>query len=448
MPDRLVPDPWEPSVDVSLTDEQTAIAGRFSALFRADLLPALRRLYEHPAAPGPSGAPAPEDATAGRAVWRALVELGATRLLLPTELGGEGAGQRGAVVLAELAGTALYGGPLLDTMTATEALLPGAFAAADGTAKYLAEIADGAAVPLAPRARGHDDPADPAPLPAVGTPGIRLHRRLVAAAPEGRYLLVLGRAGAAAGGGVHGALVRSDDPTLTCRRHEDVTRGGLYAVELADTPVLAWVHPADPVSVTGVTGAGRARGGARTGDAASDAGAAGGLGAVGPFRDADPRSGWPGLVARARLRHAGYLVGLVQGALDLAVARVKERRQFGRELGRFQALAFRLAELTARTEGVRWLVRSAAWEADTGRDPRLTAAQSLAAAADLAGDATAAAMQLHGAYGLTDAADIQICYRRAHLDRVWQGSAAALRREVFPLLVAERKFAHRTDPAG
>lgn len=99
--------------------------------------------------------------------------------------------------------------------------------------------------------------------------------------------------------------------------------------------------------------------------------------------------------------------------LDLTAAYVSKRRQSGQALGKFQAPAFRLAELTARLDTARWLTRAAAWESDNGYDTRLRAAQALAMAADLAAMTVRAAHQYHGAYGLTAESDIRLYFLRA-----------------------------------
>ena len=69
-------------------------------------------------------------------------------------------------------------------------------------------------------------------------------------------------------------------------------------------------------------------------------------------------------------------------------------------------------------------------------------------AADLSRAATSLGMQLHGAYGLTEQADVQLYYRRGALERAWFGSARALRAEVLPLLLAERRAERATRPVG
>ena len=119
--------------------------------------------------------------------------------------------------------------------------------------------------------------------------------------------------------------------------------------------------------------------------------------------------------------------------------RAGQRRQFGQPIGRFQALAFDLAQVAARLEAARWLVRATAWEADEGADVRLSAVQALAMAADLARTATSTAVQVHGAYGTTEQADVQLYYRRAGIERVWLGAPKRLRAEAFGLLLARQE---------
>jgi butyryl-CoA dehydrogenase len=402
-------------MDVSLSPAQRMVRERYAELISDDLVPSIRRTGEVPR----HGGDAREVAEVRAAVWHALVDLGATRLLLPEHFGGERLGQQGAVILAELLGSALYQGPLLDTMTAAELLLR---VGGDPDGKLIGQIAEGAAVVLAPREHATDGHTRPGPFtltaPADGATqaAVTARRRFVAFAADAQYLLVLGTdparsaqgSSAPASGPVSlSALVRRDDATVSLRRHEDVARGELYDVRLDRTPAIT-LH--EDASVLG--------------------------------------DAWPRLLAQARIRHAAYLVGLCQGALDLAVHRARERRQFGQPIGRFQAPAFALAEIATRLEATRWFVYAAAWEADTEADARLSAAQALAMAADLARAATSAAMQIHGAYGTTEQADVQLYYRRASVDRVWFGSPAELRTEVLPLLLAARRQdpRRRADP--
>ena len=67
-------------------------------------------------------------------------------------------------------------------------------------------------------------------------------------------------------------------------------------------------------------------------------------------------------------------------------------------------------------------------------------------AADLSRTVISTAMQVHGAYGTTEEADIQLYFRRAAVERAWWGSPRALRAEVLPLLLADRRAA-RPQPS-
>lgn len=124
------------------------------------------------------------------------------------------------------------------------------------------------------------------------------------------------------------------------------------------------------------------------------------------------------LVERAvdewRVLMAAQLVGLAQRALDLGVDYVKERHQFGRPIGAFQAVQHGLADLVPSLDGARSLVFEAAQLID--RDDPLTgvvAAMAFSFAAQTARAATATALHFHGGYGVMLEYDIQLLYRRA-----------------------------------
>ncbi|MEV8516356.1 acyl-CoA dehydrogenase family protein [Dactylosporangium sp. NPDC051484] len=330
----------------------------FTKFLDTELAPLVRRMADRPR--HPDGA---DDETGNRQiramVWQGLAEIG-----LPTR-------QQDLVELAELLGSVLYQGPLLDTVSAGDLL---ARAGLDGL------IRKGEAVALAIRAHGAASPAELAPV--VTEHGLLSTRRyFVGFAAEVEHLVVVGD---------RLALVPRDHPTVTLRRYEETGRGELFDVRFTGTPVTAWIGDGEQ---------------------------------------------WRPALATARIRQAAYLVGLSQGALDLAVRYATARRQFGQPIGRFQALAFRLAELGIRIDAARLLTRDAAREAERGLDARLVAAQSLATAAELARTVTTAAMQIHGAAGMTSGNDAQVFYRRAAIEALWLGSPTQLRAEAAPLLL-------------
>jgi len=110
---------------------------------------------------------------------------------------------------------------------------------------------------------------------------------------------------------------------------------------------------------------------------------------------------------------AAYAVGGAQQALDITVAYSKERHQFDKPIGAFQALAHYMADAVAVLDGAKTLVLEAAWAFDRGNaSPRLPAMAKLFAC-NAFRDTTAMAEQVHGGYGFTLEYDIQLYFRRA-----------------------------------
>jgi alkylation response protein AidB-like acyl-CoA dehydrogenase len=118
------------------------------------------------------------------------------------------------------------------------------------------------------------------------------------------------------------------------------------------------------------------------------------------------------------------LVGVCDRALEMTVAYVKERRQFGVAVGSYQAVSHRCAQMLLDTEKARSMAAFAAWTADA--DPeRLAeaAAMAKASASDAGREVTASAIQAHGGIGFTWEADVHWFYKRAQLDAALLGGA-------------------------
>ena len=132
----------------------------------------------------------------------------------------------------------------------------------------------------------------------------------------------------------------------------------------------------------------------------------------------------PGAADRIRAAIAAEVVGVCQRALDMTLAYVKERKQFGVPVGSFQAVAHRCAEMLLHTESARSTAYYAAWAADA--DPQLlpeAAALAGAAAAEGGPSVTAGAIQMHGGIGFTWEADVHWLFKRAQLDAALLGGA-------------------------
>lgn len=141
--------------------------------------------------------------------------------------------------------------------------------------------------------------------------------------------------------------------------------------------------------------------------------------ATAPLTEADRPSG---IVIRARIRQAAYLLGLAEGAHELARRWAARREQFGTAIGENQAIAFPLARQKADIEAARMLLHQACWLSDRNGDAVLAATQSLAYAAELALDTTTSSVHVHGAFGLTRRSAVHRYYETAAVEAVRWGS--------------------------
>jgi alkylation response protein AidB-like acyl-CoA dehydrogenase len=128
---------------------------------------------------------------------------------------------------------------------------------------------------------------------------------------------------------------------------------------------------------------------------------------------------------RAAMGAAAQLVGLAQRCLDLAVAYVKERRQFGVSIGSFQAVKHHLATALMELEFARPAVYRAAHSLSVDAPERSRdASMAKAMAGDAARVVARAALQCHGAIGYTVEYDLHLYLKRIHaLARQWGDSA-------------------------
>ena len=144
----------------------------------------------------------------------------------------------------------------------------------------------------------------------------------------------------------------------------------------------------------------------------------------------DPR---PGL-DRAAVALAAELVGVAQRALEMAVDYARERKQFGRPIGSYQAVSHRCAEMLLEVETARSCTYYAAWAADAEPETLpLAAAMAKAYASDAGWRVTAAALQVLGGIGFTWEHDLHFLLKRARVDGALYGSAREHRERVAEL---------------
>jgi alkylation response protein AidB-like acyl-CoA dehydrogenase len=123
-----------------------------------------------------------------------------------------------------------------------------------------------------------------------------------------------------------------------------------------------------------------------------------------------------------RISVAAMGVGLAQGCYDLALAYAQERHQFGKPIGKFQAVQQKLVDMATEIEAARVLVWKAAWEKDQGRDFARTAAMAKLFSGELSHRAANWALQIHGGYGFMDEYAISRLYRDQKILEIGEGT--------------------------
>ncbi len=128
-----------------------------------------------------------------------------------------------------------------------------------------------------------------------------------------------------------------------------------------------------------------------------------------------------------RIGIASQALGIAQGALDETVAYTKERKQFGRAIGKFQNTQFQLADLEVKIEASRLLVYKAAWKKSVGLPYTVDAARAKLFAAETAMEVTTKAVQYHGGYGYTREYPVERMMRDAKITEIYEGTSEVQR---------------------
>jgi len=128
-----------------------------------------------------------------------------------------------------------------------------------------------------------------------------------------------------------------------------------------------------------------------------------------------------------RIAIAAISVGLAQACLDASLRYAQEREAFGRPIGSFEAVAFKLADMRASIEAARLLTWAAAWAKDQGRGYAAAAAAAKLRASDVANVCAREAVQIHGGYGYTEEFPVSRYYRDAKILEIGEGTSEILR---------------------
>ena len=131
------------------------------------------------------------------------------------------------------------------------------------------------------------------------------------------------------------------------------------------------------------------------------------------------------LIDRGAAAYAAEMLGAASRVLDMSVAYAKERHQFGKPIGSFQAIKHRCADMLVDVEGMRSAAYYAAWCIGAGHaDASIAASTAKVWCSDAAKRVMASGLQVHGGIGFTWEHDLQLYLKRSQLDQLRFGDAS------------------------
>jgi alkylation response protein AidB-like acyl-CoA dehydrogenase len=328
--------------------------------------------------------------------WKEMAELGWAGLALPEEWGGQGLGIVDLAVLFEEMGYALAPSPLLSNTIVGLALSVGG--SDEQKERWLRPLAEGE-LRGTPALMDVDGPAEPMKFSMTagsGGDGVVLDgvKTLVMDAASADFFLV-----ATAEGGRHIVEKGASGVIVTPEESIDLTRR-LSSVRFEG------VRPEATLAGSG--------------------------------EDYQP------VFLRACVALAAESTGLAQRALEMSVAYAKDRQQFGRPIGAYQAVSHRCAQMLLETENSRSAVYGAAWAADAEPESLpLAASTAKAYASDAGWRVPDAAIQVHGGIGFTWEHDLHFFLKRGRANAAMLGDAKWHRERI-----ADAVLAGETAPAS
>ncbi len=330
---------------------------------------------------------------AGGDVWRLLAEqVGAHSLAIPEEYGGAGFSVLETHVVLEELGSALAAPGFLSTTLAAQAVV-----AAEAKSAILPGIASGrtrAAVAWS-ECGSWDPEAVQTFAEAVGDGWLLTGAKEHVLDGDGADLFVVlariaehGDRAMAAGGGPERAAYGIGPAQIAVGGGSDRSRVGLFAVAAADAEVVP-TETVDPTRPQASVGFRRSPATALSADVEH-------------------------ILNLACVAISAEQVGAAQRAFDVTLAYAKQRVQFGRPIGSFQAVKHRLADLYTLLESARSASYAAAFAAASGHEVTVAASRAKAYCSEAFSTIAGEAIQLHGGIGITWEHPIHRYFKRAH----------------------------------
>ncbi len=128
-----------------------------------------------------------------------------------------------------------------------------------------------------------------------------------------------------------------------------------------------------------------------------------------------------------RIGIASQALGIAQASLDASVKYSKERKQFNKPISAFQALQFKMADMSISIDTSRLLVHKAAWLKDNHKPYAIAAAKAKLYASEVAMKASTECVQIHGGYGYMRETGVERFMRDAKITQIYEGTSEVQR---------------------
>ncbi len=124
-----------------------------------------------------------------------------------------------------------------------------------------------------------------------------------------------------------------------------------------------------------------------------------------------------------RLQVASTCLGRAERALAHAISYAADRKQFGQQIGKFQGVSFKLADMAMELKAAELLTREATWKYDQGTVTEADMAMAKLKATEVLAMVADEAIQIHGGMGLMDELPLERIWRDARVERIWEGTS-------------------------
>lgn len=124
-----------------------------------------------------------------------------------------------------------------------------------------------------------------------------------------------------------------------------------------------------------------------------------------------------------RLQVASTCLGRAERAMGHALSYAAERKQFGQQIGKFQGISFKLADMAMELKAAELLTREAAWKYDKGTVTEADMSMAKLKATEVLAMVADEAIQIHGGMGLMEELPLERIWRDARVERIWEGTS-------------------------